>query len=121
MTDTEINVAMAEVCGFAAIQQNPLYPTDQSRLAGFYAAELGAAKAGHSCAMVGIPNYAHDLNACHEAEKVLTEAQRSFYRRELCAAVGGTRTNLKTFEQITATARQRCEALLRTLGKWRDT
>lgn len=61
-----------------------------------------------------------DLNACHEMEKVLTINQRLDYRRNLNELVGGCRTNLKSFEQITATAAQRCEAFLRTVGKWQE-
>lgn len=69
---------------------------------------------------VGFPDYTRDLNATAEAEKTLTVEQRLTYRRNLCAAVGGSHTNLKSFEQITATAEQRAEAFLRTIGKWQD-
>ena len=70
-----------------------------------------------------LPNYHGDLNAMHEAEKVLTKEQDSIYRAKLadifCRAAG--------YEwddgypgAITATAAQRAEAFLRTIGKWED-
>ncbi len=62
-----------------------------------------------------VPNYYSDLNACAEMEKTLTEAERVFYFGNL---------NSSSPEQSTyaclcfATAPQRCEAFLRTKGKW---
>jgi len=62
------------------------------------------------------PDYLNDLNAIHEAEKLLTGAQCLKYVEELNRAT-------KCFEHITpaimifATASQRSESLLRTIGK----
>ena len=54
------------------------------------------------------PRYSIDLNAMHEAEKALTDHWDGFhFRNHLC-------------NNIHATARQRAEAFLRTIGKWRD-
>lgn len=62
----------------------------------------------------GHGNYTHDLNAMHEAEKVLSDDQLNiFYPRQLGAWVNTTKP-------IYATARQRAEAFLRTLGKWEE-
>ena len=59
-------------------------------------------------------NYCNDLNAMHQAEKVLTEHQtESIYPRNL----GAWRNPTKP---IYATARQRAEAFLRTQGKWEE-
>lgn len=55
-----------------------------------------------------IPRYSTDLNAMHEAEKVLTDHWDGFhFRNHLC-------------NNIHATAHQRAEAFLKTIGKWRD-
>src|SRR4051812_24108178 len=58
------------------------------------------------------PDYLHDLNAIHEAEKVLGMDQRTDYIRVLNAGDFGYR------RLAFATAAQRAEAFLRTLGKW---
>ena len=59
-------------------------------------------------------DYCNNLNDMHEAEKALAEHQNeSIYPRNL----GAWRNPTKP---IYATARQRAEAFLRTLGKWEE-
>ena len=56
----------------------------------------------------------NDLNAMHDAEKVLTDDQRDiFYPRWLGGFMSRT-------GPIYATARQRAQAFLRTMGKWEE-
>ena len=63
-----------------------------------------------------IPDYLNDLNAMHEAEKVLDiVVERGEYREYLSFITGGE------VEMIYATAAQRAEAFLRTLDKWEET
>lgn len=57
-----------------------------------------------------VPDYLSDLNAMHEAEKVLTLEQKSVYCLELNKLIYG----------MCATAAQRAEAFLKTLGLWED-
>lgn len=63
-----------------------------------------------------LPDYLNDLNAMHEAEKTLTYAQGGqmtmWIEHMNCAGYG---------PQLFATAAQRAEAFLRTLGKWEET
>ncbi len=59
-----------------------------------------------------IPDYLNDLNAIHEAEKVLNNVQRERYRTELVYMHAG--------RDVFATAAQRAEAFLRTIGKWEE-
>lgn len=65
---------------------------------------------------VYVPSYVRDLNAMHEAEKTLRDEVRMNYGSDL------QRVLLRTYEEnswlISATAHQRAEAFLRTLGKW---
>lgn len=61
-----------------------------------------------------LPDYLSDLNAMHEAEKVLDASQRNRYAAELGRSYDGS------FQHVTATASQRAEAFLRTLGKWEE-
>ena len=60
------------------------------------------------------PDYLNDLNACHEMEKVLTHDQHIEYMEwlGLCSDDYGH----KVWAYVHATAPQRCEAFLRTLG-----
>ena len=63
----------------------------------------------------GIPNYLNDLNAMHEAEKVLVRLQWVSYLRRL-----QTLCDESVTWPIHATASQRAEAFLRTIGKWEE-
>jgi len=65
-----------------------------------------------------LPDYLADLNVMHEAEKMLTDSQSGQYERFLM----GSRSFVGAAEFWTyhATAAQRAEAFLRTLGKWED-
>ena len=64
-----------------------------------------------------IPDYLNDLNAMHEAETVLTGDQQHDYECHLL------RMDYPDWEiKVThATANQRAEAFLRTLGLWQET
>lgn len=59
-----------------------------------------------------LPNYTTDLNAMHEAEKTLTPIQATTYFVML--------DELLEDRVVFATAAQRAEAFLRTIGKWED-
>jgi len=59
-----------------------------------------------------IPDYLNDLNAMHEAEQELNNVQRERYRTELVYSHAG--------RDVFATAAQRAEAFLRTIGKWEE-
>ena len=59
------------------------------------------------------PDYLHDLNAMHKAEKIISDVfvRRRYYQH--LDAITGDQWNT-----IVATAAQRAEAFLRTLGLW---
>ena len=68
-----------------------------------------------------LPDYLNDLNACHEMEDVLDDFQRihfSTHIMHLHNAKGGR--GCSPFDYGHADAPQRCEAFLRTLGKWEE-
>ena len=91
MTNEQINAAIAEACGIVGKDQyGPLYQTPDGWV-------------------VDCPKFATCLNAMHEAEKVLTCKQFEYYIMEFFEMI---------HEPMLATARQRAEAFLRTLGKW---
>lgn len=60
------------------------------------------------------PDYLNDLNAMHEAEKTLDYDQRSAFVVRLSVMMNNG------FEFCHATAAQRAEAFLRTIGKWQE-
>jgi hypothetical protein len=96
MTNEQINIAIAEACGWQFVTYKETFAKPPN---------------GGPCQYKeGIPNYYNDLNAMHEAEKVLTNEQWVAYGKEL--------SRLKVFPMVHATARQRAEAFLRTLWKW---
>lgn len=61
------------------------------------------------------PDFCNDLNAMHEAEKTLKLGMRSRYDAELFMLA--ERDHCFIWE---ATARQRAEAFLKTIGKWEE-
>lgn len=62
-----------------------------------------------------LPDYLNDLNAMHEAENILTDTQWNTYLACLTHVVGQYK---KARFRVHATAAQRGEAFLRTIGKW---
>jgi hypothetical protein len=70
------------------------------------------------------PNYCNSLDAMHEAEKSLDWANihdwnnAAKYIKNLCEVTGGDYYSLLKAEVVCATAAQRAEAFLKTIGKW---
>lgn len=92
MTDEQMNIKIAELCGW----QTSAPSWDVGK---------------HDC-----PNYTADLNACHEFEKTLTPEQESAYWEHLLQA----HEYIQPWAGC-ATARQRCEAFLRVHNQWEET
>ena len=71
-----------------------------------------------------LPDYNSDLNAMADAEKTLkTEREQNCYTSniaEVCYANYERRNNQVVFNQLTATAEERSEAFLRTIGSWKQ-
>jgi len=109
MTDQQINIAIAESLGWTNINHGTVQ----------YTARMPNGKWDI------IPNYTSDLNACHECVKTLTDAQRTTYREHLSKIWTrdyNSRCGLfpRHDDSVNATARQRCEAYLRTIEKWKE-
>ena len=133
MTDEEINIAIAEACGwkFPKIKRyicgetfkvvrpdgtsfdlwrGEVYCTNTSR-SGVDFNEFPFRSIAEICSHAGFPDYSNDLNAMHEAEKMLTYEQFDEYYAQL---------SMKMVYPFHATALQRAEALLRTLNLWTE-
>jgi hypothetical protein len=73
-------------------------------------------------------NFCNDLNAMHDAEISLSgdglecSLNEARYGEALFRVINPTKDGAGTsdFDKITASARQRAEAFLRTLGKWEE-
>ena len=94
MTEQQINRAIAEACDIVG-KSGEIYKTPDGWV-------------------VDCPQFATDLNAMHEAEGTLSTANMYVMEVQI-------KTVLKAREfYFHATARQRAEAFLRTLGKWEE-
>jgi len=110
VTNLEINIAIAEMCGWGFLSKDkfivipPNSPNSVQPLS-------------------TIPDYLNDLNAMHDAEKVLTNEQDLEYSEALEQVVEGrfVTNNDEDMRRLrSATASQRAEAFLRTIGKWEE-
>lgn len=108
-------IAIAEACGWLVLESHCW--EDQAKPCGRHVPD-GKWET--------IPDYLNDLNAMHEAEKVLTNEQWPEYIRHLA---GETKCddwptcflNMDACRMIAEqTAAQRAEAFLRTLSLWTD-
>lgn len=118
MTPEQINEAIAEKCGW--VEAFPLGGTPHKRtrdggiLLPYYWIHEPTGKR-----TTAIPNYHGDLNAMHEAEKVLMadwNLMNAYQNHELPKFVKSTNSNWL----CRATAAQRAEAFLKTLGLWKE-
>jgi len=104
MTPEQINIKIAEACGWRhAPEDVEEYPW-QDREGEAYKRP---------------PDYYGDLNACHEMEKSLTANQCEVYDKLLLQQKGDMGWVSSSYAW-NATAPQRCEAFLRALGLWED-
>ena len=114
MTKEEQRIAIAEACGIKVIRTQP-------RAGG------NPIKGIHQFLLL---DYLNDLNAMHEAEKVLTEAQKAVYAEILCTNLdlvdwgyypGESEIDWNEVSKVAfATASQRAEAFLHTIDKWTE-
>ena len=101
MTDKQINIAIAKACGW-----------DNDDI------ERGYTLCQFS---ESVPDYLNDLNAMHEAEKVLPDGHTywEFIRILDDIVKHGPHVDYVA-DRASATAAQRAEAFLKTIGKWEE-
>jgi len=106
MSDEQINAAIAEACGWMPDLDHGICWNE------------------HGNPIITYQNYCNDLNAMHEAEKIIKKAKPEYAALliELVSidAKSGIYYAYGSFPHVTATARQRAEAFLRTLGLWEE-
>lgn len=100
MSDDEINAAIAESLGWSLVGTS---------------IRAGRPPGADYVGSEFIPNYCADLNAMHEAEKSLSETNMFVMAHWIEQIVS---KNGQFY--FRATAKQRAEAFLRTLNKWKE-
>jgi len=106
MTDDQINAAIAEACGWTNV-----HPANRSGK---------ATGTDYTSNYEHIPDYCNDLNAMHEAEKVLTKEQVREYQTYMYDMACEIDNTCGRWMPYGATAAYRAEAFLRTLGLWEE-
>lgn len=116
MTPEKQRIAIAEACGWEW-HGDALWPKQSED---FYWKIQG------KCCYQTTPDYLSDLNAMHEAENHLRNNQFHYvnYPDALFEVVTGCKWSgdlgYFTFCFVNATAAQRAEAFLKTIGKWEE-
>jgi hypothetical protein len=130
MSDEQIRIAIAEACGWRR-------QISESAILGIISTQWfkpdGTKAHPHEVsgnALGYTPDYPNDLNAMHEAEKNLGNGQHEKYeshiqniliKEELKWMSGGKNKIVSSERYIWhAVARQRAEAFLRTIYKWKE-
>ena len=105
MTEEQQRIAIAEACGWKLVEDHPYYEPyweDQGHM-------VGVSINGHR-----FPDYLNDLNVMHDATMILGIQQ-------LCEMADWLHQITGFYTRIFhATAAQRAEAFLRTIGKWEE-
>ena len=117
MTPGQQRIAIAEACGWTVThwKVNPF--------------DVIATKDGTEYLLKHLPDYLNDLNAMHEVEKVLWDTGKAMeFTNQIvgivCSARGFRWDKGTSDDHLMclshATAAQRAEAFLRTIGKWEE-
>ena len=122
MTDEQINFAIAETCGWKCAG----HPEQVKATEGWeFGYQFVINPDGELVTHNSIPDYCNDLNAMHEAEKVLdwqgkikfTEILYRHCPDSYIREYDETEWD-EIFPLINSTARQRAQAFLKAIGKW---
>lgn len=116
MNTETIRIAIAEACGWIVLEHHCW--SDQSKPCGRHVPD-GKWET--------IPDYLSDLNAMHEAEKVIVgNEQQAEYSQQLIEVLNRDHhgeyrfLGASGYRQMHATATQRAEAFLKTINKWTE-
>lgn len=111
MSEEQINIAIAEACGWVERDEPKGSANPKTWWHGPHR---------YPSNMMPIPDYLNDLNAMHEAEKVLVEMGVNKWWTYAGHILRHNPSPFGAETAIHATARQRAEAFLRTIGKWKE-
>ena len=111
MNPEQQRIAIAEARGWKNVDAGA------GRVWGFTTRHKGTPSESDVC--VDVPDYLNDLNAMHDAEKLLTQWEELVSYHSWLGYCGENNTS-ELHNCIHATAAQRAEAFLRTIGKWEE-
>lgn len=115
MKPEQQRIAIAEICGWRVETKDGtafVYAPTDSAGKGYHGQGIEYEKT-----LAFLPDYLNDLNAMHEAEKVLISDQRPIYAKTLHQICFGESIFQPPWH---ATAAQRAEAFLKTLNLWKE-
>lgn len=118
MNPEQQRIAIAEACGWKLKSNglSPMWSWQNESLIHRIKWVAHKVMASHGV----LPDYLNDLNAMHDAEKVLTEDQQEQYLNNLYEVCNLHSMINDAWNLNCATAAQRAEAFLRTIGKWEE-
>lgn len=116
MTKEQINIAIAESQGWKFV------PSHDHEILGRAVPEYWEHDEHSRIYNDHVADYCNDLNAMHEAEKSITDPRKmlDYFNHLSRYNDPDARSIQDSFNIITATAAQRAEAYLRTIGKWNE-
>lgn len=120
MTPEEQRIAIAEACGWKTpnprhyTKSTPVHPLWKHR------PEWDGVKHSATSSPVAIPDYLNDLNAMAQAEATVPYKLQPVLVDKLKRFVMRYEEGVSDWDVYTATADQRAEAFLRTIGKWKE-
>lgn len=125
MTDNEINLAIAEILGWTELECGPIVGLTGVPPKGTES-QYKPWNPVIDDRVCYVPNYAGDLNAMHEAEQQLFYEQHFDTKYHFVVHLAIILNPVHGYKMtdgvdlLDATARQRAEAFIRTVGKWRE-
>jgi hypothetical protein len=112
MTDEQMRIAIAEACGWNSIREQD-YDHGYS---GNDVRQMWVGLSPDLNEFEQLPDYCNNLNAMHEAEKVLTEKGVNAWWAYVAHINRNNPTPFRAESAVHATARQRAEAFIKTLN-----
>ena len=125
MTNEEMDRAIAEYLGADCMTGSRFatWPVQAGEMLRKITVHVAQSDERYGRLFAQIPNFSTDLNAMHEAENVILQNADTGYDYDCIMNMvcetweDGVMNYMKLWH---ATANQRAEAFLRTVGKWRD-
>jgi hypothetical protein len=115
-----LRIKIAEACGWTITRDVSAIPSLWVITNGTHTKRVASHKTKEDAYLIAIPDYLNDLNAMHEAEKILDRSQQNAYINILDGMPDDACPVHHDFQWCCATAAQRAEAFLRTLGLWEE-
>jgi len=123
MTNEQINIAIAETCGWT----DCVFVESLKLTKGFPPPNNPTIYGTYENGMAQLPNYCNDLNVMHEAERTSTifkswRATKTWMDNLcICSDLGRLPESAPDWAFVLqATAAQRAEAFLKTIGEWEE-